>query len=267
MSCNCTTPAAVSPTGECLPLVIDDCAVAKDVSACTPCYSDPQCLASDQSDGTTLAATWLDACCHNEGVTLLGRVGSKLAKFTGSGFIALTGGYASVVPSVPLNLTTIWHRLWKTTPTRRPILGAPLPYNYMAVGSAEGKIHGIKGPSDESATPVWDADTQEFTQMPLSEVPLPRKGVLARANNIELVGYAPIASNGLATAVRDQKALSGKGLVILTEVNTIDSTCECADQNGTASKASTLALPVPDGVEVYTLKYSTALGLHWSEDA
>lgn len=248
MSCNCTTTTAVSPSGECLPTVADDCAVAKDTSLCQPCYSDPECLTSDQSDGTTLANTWLDACCHNEGVILIGRSGSKLAKFTKSGFLKIDKGYASVVSAVPLSLTTLWHRIWKTTSTTRPILGAPLPYTYQVVGSATGEIHGIKGPADEDAVSVWDSATSEFTQMPLSEVPLPRKGVLARASNIELTGYAPIAEGGLATAVREQKALSGKGLVLLTEVNTIDSTCECADQNGTASVTTALTPPSSDGV-------------------
>ncbi len=261
MSCNCTTPEHT-----CLPTVAEDCGIAKSTSLCVPCYSDPTCLTSDQSDGTSLASSWSDACCHAEGVTLLGRVGSKLAKLAGTGFIKITNGVASVVPAVPLSLTTLWHNFFKTGSGLRPVLGEPLPFTYLAVGDADGNLHGIKGPSEEDSTPVWNYATTEYTQTPLSEVPFPRKGVISRASNIELVGYAPIAADGEATDVRQQKALSGSGLVLLTEADTIDSTCECASGNGTASKASTLALPVPDGDEVYTLKFSTALGLHWSED-
>ncbi len=264
--CNCTTPTIVSPSGECLPTVADDCAIARDASICKPRYSDPHCIGSDQSDGTTLATTWSDACCHSEGVTLLGRVGSKLAKLAGDGFIKITNGYASVVSAVPLSLTTLWHHFFKTGPGVRPILGDPLPFNYLAVGDANGNLHGIKGPSDQVTVTVWDYTANEYNQTPLSELPLPRKGVLATGTNLELTGYAPIVESGDIATVRQQKALSGSGLVILTEVVTPDSTCECADGNGTASVASTLALPVPDADEVYVLKYSTALGLHWEEE-
>jgi len=56
-------------------------------------------------------------------------------------------------------------------------------------------------------------------------------------------------------------------LVILEEQVTVDDSCECAPGSGTASAATTLAFPTPIADETYTLKYSTALGLHWSEDA
>jgi hypothetical protein len=62
------------------------------------------------------------------------------------------------------------------------------------------------------------------------------------------------------------RALNGAGLVILTEAPTVDPSCECAPGAGTASKASTLADPVPVADETYTLKFSTALGKHWVED-
>jgi hypothetical protein len=199
-------------------------------------------------------------------VTILARIGDKLARFAGSGFIKLDSGIASVVSSVPIKLTTIWHRWWKPTPASPPILGEPLTYPYAAVADTDGNIHAIKGPASENAVPHWDATTKEFAQKPVSEIELDRKGVILRANNLELVGYAPIADGGAVDAVRPMRALNGKGLVILTEAATIDGTCECAPGAGVASKASTLALPVPDGAEVYTLKFSTALGLHWSED-
>lgn len=266
MSCNCTSITPVSPDGDCLPTIADDCALAKTVTVCKSCPSDDECLRSDQSDGTTLTSSWTDAGCYSEGVTILGRVGSKLARFAGTGFIALESGVAKVVSSVPIKLATIWHRWWKPTATSAPILGEPLAYPYLAIADTEGNLHAIKGPADEDAVPHWDSTTKEFTQKPVSEIELDRKGAILRANNLELVGYAPIAEGGEVDAVRPMRALNGKGLVVLTEAATVDGTCECAPGAGTASKASTLALPVPDGAEVYTLKYSTALGLHWSED-
>jgi hypothetical protein len=266
MSCNCTTITPLSPDGECLPTVEADCAITKNVTVCKSCPSDNECLKSDQSDGTTLASSWTDAGCYAEGVTILGRVGSKLARFAGSGFIALENGIASVVQSVPLRVSTIWHRWWKPTPASVPVLGDPLAYPYGVVADSNGDLHAIKGPADEDATPVWDSTAKEFTQKPLSEVALDRKGVLLRANNIELVGYAPIVEAGDPKTVRPMRALNGAGLVVLTEAVTVDPTCECAPGAGTASKASTLSLPVPVADEVYILKYSTASGLHWAEE-
>jgi hypothetical protein len=197
---------------------------------------------------------------------IFGRVGNKLARFVGSGFISLNNGFAEVVDSVPLKTTTLWHRWWKPSPTSVPILGEPLPYTYLTISDNQGNLHSIKGPDGENAIPHWDFVTKEFTQKPVSEIELDRKGVVLRANNIELVGYAPIPDGGDVDAVRPMRALSGKGLVVLTEAATVDGTCECAPGSGTASKASTLADPVPAGSETYTLKFSTALGKHWVED-
>jgi hypothetical protein len=241
--------------------------LAKTATLCKSCPSDDECLRSDQSDGTTLASSWTDAGCYTEGVTILGRVGSKLARFAGTGFIALESGIAKVVSAVPIRAVTLWHRWWKPTPTGPPILGEPLSYPYLSIADSEGNLHAVKGPANENAVPHWDASSNEFTQKPISEIDLDRKGALVRASNIELVGYAPIAEGGELNAVRPMRALNGAGLVVLTEAATVDPTCECAPGVGTASKASTLALPTPVADEVFTLKYSTALGLHWSEDA
>ena len=266
MSCNCQSINVLSPDGDCLPTIADECALAKSTTLCKYCPTDDECLRSDQSDGTSLASSWTDAGCYAEGVTILGRVGSKLARFAGSGFIKLEAGVASVVASVPIRLATIWHRWWKPTPTSSPILGEPLAYPYLSIADTEGNLHAIKGPSTEDALPHWNATTGEFTQKPVSEIDLDRKGALVRAADIELVGYTPIADGGDPEAVRPMRALNGSGLVVLTEAATVDPTCDCAPGSGTASKAATLALPVPAADETYTLKYSTALGLHWSED-
>jgi hypothetical protein len=194
-------------------------------------------------------------------------VGSNLARFTGTGFISLVNGVASVVTTIPLRVSTLWHRRWKATPTATPVLGEPLAFPYQVIGDADGNLHAIKGPEDEKAVSVWNHSTGEFTQTPVSELPLERKGVITTGSGIELVGFTPIADGGSATAVRPIKALSGAGLVVLTEQATIDDSCECAPGSGTASVATTLALPEPVADETYTLKYSTALGLYWSEDA
>ena len=265
MSCNCQNIVPLSPSGECLPSITDECAFTRAESICREV--DPSCVNSTDSEGTTLANSWTDAACYNSGATILARVGSKLARFSGTGFISLVNGVASVVTSVPLRVSTIWHRWWKATPTSAPILGEPLAYPYQVIADSNGTLHGIRGPEDEKAVGVWNPATKDFTQTPLSEVPKQVKGVVRTSTGIELTGFAPIAGGGDVAAVRDMKALSGSGLVILTEQVTVDDSCECAPGSGTASVAATLELPTPVADETYTLKFSTALGLYWSEDA
>ena len=254
------------PSGESLPSVEDACAVKSPQSACKTCPSDDESLRADTSEGTTLANSWSDAQCHVENLTILARVGQKLARFTGTGFIALDSGIARVVNSVPLKLQNLWHKWWKPTATSRPILGEPLPYPMMAVGDDKGNIHAIQGPTAEDATPYWDSAAEQFTQRPISENRLPRKGVVTSVADLELVGYVPISDGQPVDTVRDMKALAGAGLMYLETTVTVDDGCECAPNNGVASVAKTLPLPIPYGTETYTLKFSAAEGLHWSED-
>ena len=265
MSCNCQTVTPVSPTGDCLPTVADDCALAKPTSICKPCPEDPNCLVADGSDGTTLASSWTDACCYNENVTLLARVGDKLARFTGTGFLSFVSGKASLVAAVPLKLVHIWHRWWKPTAASTPILGEPLDFNYQAVGDSEGNLHAIKGISDEDSETVWKHEEKVFRQTPQSELKRPLKGLLPRAVELELIGYAPIPDDGSITLVRQLSSLAGSGILIVEQQDTVANPDEPCDES-LASVAKFLALPVPVAAETYSLKYSTALGLHWSED-
>jgi hypothetical protein len=207
----------------------------------------------------------LDSCCHSTGLTILARVGDKLARFSGSGFLELVNGKFNVVQSIPIQLSTLWHRWWKPTAASRPILGEPLAYPYLAIGNASGDLHGIKGPDLEDAVPHWNSTTKEFTNKPISEIALCQKGLLPRASALELTGYAAIPEDGSTTAVRCLSTLEGSGLLWADPVPTVDTDCECAPQPSTASVVS--ALEFPSGAGPYTLKYSLADGLYWSEDA
>lgn len=260
MSCNC------APSGESLPLIEDDRALNKPTALCKPCVSDANCLASDQSEGTTLDSSWQDAGRFAEDLTILARVGNKLARFGGTGFIQLVAGKASVVSTVPLKISTIWHRWWKTTAAHPPILGEPLPYPYQVIADSEGNLHVGKGTDAEDSVSVWNSTTMEFSQKPLSELALAHKGILPRLAALELVGYAPLPSLGSTAAVRNLSTLAGSGLVVVSQVTTVaDPTANPCDDS-LASVASFLELPSPVADESYTLKFSTALGLYWSEN-
>ena len=267
MSCNCQTIAPVSPSGEALPTVADDCALTKPTTLCKPCPEDPNCLVADGSDGTTLTSSWLDATCSDQDVTLLARVGSKLARFTGTGFISIVAGKASLVQNMPFKLVHIWHRWWKPTPASTPILGAPLDFPYMAVGDADGNPLAQKGIADEDSVTVWKHAEKVFRQTPLSEVKHPLKGLLPRSGeaDFELVGYVAIPDNGSITAVRQLSTLSGDGILFMEQQDTVaDPEAPCDTSKATVARF--LAMPTPVADETYTLKFSAADGLYWNED-
>lgn len=262
MSCNCQNIAAVSPTGEPLPNISDVQGLS---SSQTVCCNNENCEPASASDGTVLSNHWLDSACHTENVTILARVGDRLARFAGSGFLQLINGKFSVVQSIAVRSTALWHRWWKPTASSRPILGEPLAYPYLTIQDSDGYHHPIKGPDLEDAIPHWNSATKEFTNKPISEIPVCQKGLLPRASALELTGFAAIPENGDSTQVRCLSSLEGTGLLFADPVPTVDTDCDCAPTPSLASVVTTL--PFPDGEGPYTLKYSLADGLYWSEDA
>jgi len=167
MSCNCSTNVV-------LPSVLEDYAVTTGITTeCQPCESG---VCSTSSEGSVVTSAELDSCCANEGLTLFGRIGNRRAHFTGSGFIKLVKGKASVVANVNLSLQTLWHNFFKTGPGNRPVVGDPLPFSYLAVGAPDGALHAIKG-TDEVSSPVWDGTQWKIA--PLNET-LPERSFASR---------------------------------------------------------------------------------------
>lgn len=259
MSCNYTNP--LSPNGEPLPCITD----VRGLSATPAVCCDDSCVETSSSDGTILANTWLDSACHTTDITILARVGNRLARFAGSGFLQLTNGKFSVVQSIAVRSTTLWHRWWKPTASSRPILGEPLAYPYLTIQDSDGYHHPIKGPDLEDASPHWNSTTKEYTNKPISEIPVCQKGLLPRASALELTGFAAIPEAGPRDQVRCLSTLEGAGLLFADPVPTVDTDCECAPTPSLASVVTTLPFP-DDETATFTLKYSLAEGLHWSED-
>ena len=259
MSCNCNSSVV-------LPTVAEDLAVTTGVvSACAPC-EDGVC--SSDSEGSVVPSLWLDTCCANDGVTIMGRKDGRLTRFTGTGFISLKNGSASVVSSVPMKLDTLWHNFFKTGPGNRPVVGDPLPFSYLAVGAPNGAQHAIRG-TDEVSAPIWDGTQWNIT--PLSESTKCQKGLLPRATTLELVGYAPIAESGDVEAVRCLSSLQGSGIIVVNAVATVDSECACEGCEPSPSFASVASfLPNPSSNGTYTLKVTVSGGVathSWSSDA
>lgn len=164
MSCNCTSTIPYAPDGSALPS-IDELSALNAAPVNCGCCDDPSCLDSDPTGGGPVPTNLMDTVCATSEVTLLGRVGSIMARLAGDGFLKITNGKASVVSSIPIKVRSLWHRWWKPTALQRPILGEPLPFPYLVVADAQGNLHGIKGVADAEAGVIyWDSTAGVYRQ-------------------------------------------------------------------------------------------------------
>ena len=170
MSCSCNQPIITSPTGECLPTVEDANILSNGSVLCSICPDDEECLHNDASDGTTLDTTWLDSCCAKSGVTLLGRIGNKLTRLIGTGYLKIDSGKVSVSSSIPLKITTMWHRWWRPAGSSAPVLGEPLDAPFMVVGDNYRNMHAIRGLTGKDSIILWDSTNKAYIQISLEDL-------------------------------------------------------------------------------------------------
>jgi hypothetical protein len=284
MSCNCNQTTVTVPASPTLVSITDLNAACADTPTCSeactvpessvvgsPVCADPNALRSSGSAGTTLENKWTDAVPDhsNQGVTLLARIGQKLASLKGSGFLQLKDGKVRVVSAVTIAVKKLWHAWTQGSGINsRVALGAPLPYPYQVITDAEGTPHIIQGHAADDSVNVWNAALQQWEVRPVSEFPIQQKGLIDGADAIELTGFEPVPLGGDLTLGRSLKKLSGSGVIVVNEVTTAQPDCDCevcVSQVATASVAT--FLPFPTGDATHTLKWSEALGPHWSEDA
>lgn len=287
MSCNCATPAAVVPTNPELPplaaltgacaesalCATDECLGTTPASlvGSTGGCADGNALRSSASCGYTLPTGFTDPINDrgNDGVTLLGRIGSKLARLAGSGFIRLIDGKAFVVQTIPLKVADLWHQWWKPAGINtRPVLGDPLPFTNAVIADSDGNLHAIRGGA-EDATKFWDAELEHWEVKPVADITPSHRGHLERAATLELIGIEAISVAGTGAEIRDFKTLAGSGIIVVEQAATTPSSCACEGCEPVAAVSSIarfLAFPT-DAEATFTLKWSAALGPHWSEDA
>jgi hypothetical protein len=286
MSCNCTTPASVAPVNPELPTLSALSQACADTVACatdeclgtTPASvtgspvsrcADSNALRSSASCGYTLPNGFTDPIAdrNNEGVTLLGRIGAKLAKLTGSGFIKIVEGKAFIVSSVPIKISTLWHQWWKPTGINaRPALGAPLPFHHAVIADSVGNLHGIKGGA-EDAGQVWNSEMQQWEVRAEADRAFAKRGHLERAASLELVGLEAIAVSGTGAEVRNFKTLAGSGLIVVEQTSTTASSCDCPGCEPVPAMSSIARfVPFPSGDATWTLKWDAESGPHWVED-
>lgn len=266
MSCGCTKKVPRNPDGEALPLVSTEYGLRYGGEQETTCC-DPEDECSRKSDGAFVPGPFMDGCCENEGVTLLGRKGNKVVRFTKSGFIQLIKGKAKVVEAIALKASTLWHRRYRPLGYGQPILGEPLDAPFDVVADSEGNIHAQKGIFDQDSLKMWDHELETHVVTPVSELPKTHKGLLPYEGELELVGYIPIPDTGSQNDVRQLHVLSGSGIIVVEQVDTIPSDCACEGCVPVPAKASVAKfLPNPTGDGVYTLKFSVDDGHYWEED-
>lgn len=274
MACNCKPHSPLNEENLKLPTLLDEQARCVNCETTNtsgiPCV-DSYAVQSKASCGTELDSKFTDAGCDTQkvGITILGRIGRALARFSGNGFIQIINGKAFVVQSIPLKAITLWHNWFRpTTSSLRPILGEPLPFKNLVIGGEKGDFHLIRGPETEDAIPHWDAENELFEIKPVSEIEKCVKGQIAGADFLELVGYEAISVSGEPDAVRCMKKLSGAGILIAKQVATTPSECVCEGCEPVAAVATVFQfLPNPTTGTNYKLRYSVATGLHsWVAD-
>lgn len=260
MACGCNStpsnPVSTIPAETGFP-TIADYAVLNPPQICdgteTPCGPEavqPVCLSggnqlSSLAPATSLDNQWLAAECADEGVTLLARVGRKLTRFTGSGFLQLVNGKASVVKSIRLQITQLYHTWWK--PGSYPILGDPKPYPLEVVADKVGNLYGIKGFEAEDSIKVWDYSLKHWAVRPVSDFPTCVRKLHPRSSSLELSGFAPLAADAAPGTLRCLNRLGGEGLVMLTEQPTVSSECACEGCEPVDAVASVVSIiPFPD---------------------
>lgn len=261
MSCNCAKVAR-NPDGEAFPLVstqyhLDN---PQEKVCCGEVDSCP-------SDGGVVPSNLMVTECGNDGVTLFGRIGSVLTRFTKSGYIQLKNGKAYVVDSFDVKLKELYHRRFQSAGKGLPALGEPLDSNYDVVADETGHCFAQKGLDTEDSIRMWSHELQRFQTTAVSDVPKTHKGLLPPQNALEIVGFVPIPSNGSSDQVRNLSVLSGEGIIYFQKQATVAYSCECDGCQPVAAEASVAKfLPNPTGDGVYTLKFSVDDGHYWEED-
>jgi hypothetical protein len=249
----------IAPVNPDLPSLADVCPEV--VVEALPC-SGEDLSCSSASPGYTLPTGWDDPVYdyNGNGIRIMGRLKNKLAAFKGSGFLKLVNGLAYVVDVVPLRVSSLWHQWFKPAGiNKRPILGVPLPFKNQVMADELGNLYGIKGLTGEGVTTdsshYYDRELEQWDTREDADIPLLKRGLLPTATAIELVGFVPIATSGAATDVRELKAFSGSGIVVVNQQATIPSSCDCDGCEPVAAVASVATfLPFPTGEGAYSLK-------------
>lgn len=234
--------------------------------------SDVECpgnqLSSTSSAGSILPDCFTDAQ-PVECMTLLGRVGKKLSRLVGEGFLFMCNGVVCVNKDIQLKVSKLWHQWYKPSAKSRPIPGDPNPHPYITIADEDGNLHLVRGLHDEDSIVKWDVETGMWEHVPTTSFPICTKGHLSRAEQLELIGFAPIPEEGGdLEANRCARVLCGNGVVFLQQELTTppgaDENCPETDYQENFRSCVAQVLTFPDDGQQYNLVWNEDDGFHWA---
>ena len=224
-----------SPVEE-LPEDCPDC----DNSEVKPTCENPKASTSTDTNGHELSHCWLDATPVTK-MTLLGRVGRFLAKLTGEGVLWLDkNGEVSIKKFLPFRTSHLWHKWYKPTANSAPIIGNPMNYPYKVITDLDGNPFTIMGLPNEDSIEVYNHETQEYEQRPITDFPVCVSEKLTPSNtNFELVGFEALSESDSTDLRRCLKRISGEGMICLKRVPTAPTQiCDCDSCEATGEESS-----------------------------
>ena len=233
---------------------------------------DEDAVASTPSTGCKLDSCLTDPrdLNANEGMTLLGRVGSTLTRFKENGWIELRNGLAYVVATPALKVRDIWANWVKSTPYAVPKIGDPHPFPYSVAVDPNGCLHALGGLLEHDGIQVHNKEKNQWEVIPVASLPIQTKATLPQSvNGIELVGFEE--TGVLASTcgkVRDLKALGTSGIVYLEKVPAtvcLEDGGDPCQETAFAYVATTLEDPDTSSGQTYKLTFS-ASGMAWTEE-
>ena len=254
--CNCDT------NGENTPLpTLADVPSQGDAAFCAPQATPvvPPCPEDDntsESAGSS-ASAFLDAA-PTESMTIIGRTGKILSKFTGNGFIRIDKGLAYLVASLPMKVNTLYHYMTKMVNSTRAVVGDPRPYPFKVITDSAGNTHLVSGLVDNNSVEVWDKETKTFSQVPVGSFPVEVVGCLPKLASVELVGFGDAtAEENCSGTGRAMHALTGNGIMsIIAEAQDEEGSC-----GGVRSKVSITTFPDDD--QEYYIRWNKLGGVYY----
>ena len=261
--CDDVTPPDNSVEGDSYATIQQDQSCVPESSDLVSTCEEEEC-SNYQVSTTTEGSTqpWMTDAREATKLTLLGRIGNRLAKFVGSGFIQVEGGEARLVSHIPLKIRDLYHRYVIPAPGQHPVIGAAKPAPYMVVSDDTGKAWGIKGLSGEDCFVVWDFVSQKWGVKPLTDFPITMRGTLPKSTGVELVGF-DIPDSDCIESARQLRALSGSGVVMLSsKIQKIEDGCACDPCNVT-SEATVVRFPDDSSSAEYMLEWTFEHGLRF----
>lgn len=218
----------------------------------------PPCPNDSNTSVTTgaSAGAFLNAA-PTESMTILGRTGSVLSKFTGSGFLKVNKGVAHLVGSLPMKVDTLYHFMSKYVNSARASVGDPRPYPFKVIADKLGTTHLVSGLVNNNSVEVWDSGKKTYNQIPVASFPVEVIGGLPKLDSLELTGFGNPSNEQLCAGTgRPLHALKGNGLLSLIHETTEEGGC-----SGEKSLAHIATFPADD--REYYIRFSKAGGIYY----